>query len=261
MKWWIFALIPAIFVAWACGPGPSMDGMSSVKAALHPGLPFAAPDKNYAYIGDRIRNVEALRNIPWQQVNLPSFPELKIKLFWLTPGDPDKTDQCRMNDCGSDMDLHFLNPNGRGHGMTLPDGSRPGYYSIWDCNMFNRYPLWTLPSDNKDYNPDMLRDDGDGGGPEIIMLPRLRSFSDGRCYRIGVHYYSDHGYGPSFAMLKLYSYGRLVWENSPLEMKDSDLWEAVKVCEDPTTGDFRVESIHDANGRPVIYHNIHDDLY
>lgn len=67
-------------------------------------------------------------------------------------------------------------------------------------------------------NPVMMREDGDGWGPESIWLrqPALGA------YRIGVHYFGDAGFGASEARIRVFLDGELLatLEQGGLERSD-----------------------------------------
>lgn len=76
-----------------------------------------------------------------------------------------------------------------------------------------------------DDNPDLDRDNEDGAGPEIL---NLRLPENGITYRVGVHYWFDHGFGPSTATVRIYVYSSLVFEASAL-LVNLDMWEVATV--------------------------------
>ena len=91
--------------------------------------------------------------------------------------------------------------------------------SPYDCFWFNAYPDWA------DYgaagDPGLDRDDTDGAGPENINLDGPE---DGAVYPIGVHNWDDHGYGNSFATVRVYVYNVLVYEAANVELQSKDMW-------------------------------------
>ncbi len=179
---------------------------------------------------------------------------LRIELTWDTPADQDQTDRCPVTkDCGSDMDLHLLHPNAGDNDQC----GRLGYFTnIWDCYWNNPDPLWS--EQDRDANPSLVRDDVDGAGPEIIQVLEPEVFSNGKCYRVGVHYFDDHGFGESLAYLKVYVDGTLVWKNSQgVAMKKLDLWNALDICWATDHSQVQVkEIVPDSGSGPVIVHNV-----
>jgi hypothetical protein len=76
-----------------------------------------------------------------------------------------------------------------------------------------------------DDDPGLDRDDTDGAGPENLNF----NIPENTIYRVGVHYWADHEYGPSFATLRVYIYSELVWEQKVLSMNKHDMWDAVRI--------------------------------
>jgi hypothetical protein len=134
---------------------------------------------------------------------------------WRTPGDPDETD-VGFN-AGSDVDLHVLHPNGCWNDTT------------WDCFFNNTNADWGIRGSD-DGDAALEIDDTDGAGPEIISVSRPESLS----YRVGVHYYDDHGYGVSFASIRIYVFGILAAEFLDQELVGTDYWWEVATIEWPS---------------------------
>ena len=44
-------------------------------------------------------------------------------------------------------------------------------------------------------------------------------------YKVGVHSWNDHGYGNSFATVRVYLYSQLVFQAPDVGLVDSDMWE------------------------------------
>ncbi|MCA9521509.1 MAG: choice-of-anchor D domain-containing protein [Myxococcales bacterium] len=123
---------------------------------------------------------------------------LHIELTWVTPGDKDETDECPQayltgKFCGSDLDLHLLHPK-----------AKDWFDGLYDCYFRNPKPKWGNATYTGD-DPRLDRDDIDGGGPENINL----DFPETTAYKVGVHYWSHHGYGPATAKVKIFFYGQL----------------------------------------------------
>jgi len=173
---------------------------------------------------------------------------LHIELLWRTPNDPDEGDTGP--EAGSDLDLHFLHPWAAGPDLD-GDGTADGWFDIpFDCFWFNAHPNWGSydPAINDD--PGLDRDDTDGGGPENINI----DIPEGVVYRVGVHYWNDHGYGASYATIRVYVYALLVLELPNVLLYDSNMWEACTV-EWPSG---KVKVITDSDGLLKItpgYHN------
>jgi hypothetical protein len=153
---------------------------------------------------------------------------IHCELTWDTPGDENQFDEGP--DLGSDMDLHFVHPDAGGPDLD-GDGKPDGWFDIpGDCFWFNQQPDWESPNPNTHDDPHMDRDDTDGAGPENLNLDAPVS---GRTYRLGVHYWDDHGYGPSYARVKCYLWGGLVLDIDQkflgVEMVTCDMWEVATI--------------------------------
>ncbi len=132
---------------------------------------------------------------------------IHIELLWHTPEDMDESDTGP--EAGSDLDLHFLHPWAAGPDLDA-DGAPDGWFdNLFDCFWFNAHPNWGSydPAINDD--PGLDRDDTDGAGPENVNLDIPE---ENVTYRVGVHYWNDHSYGPSYATVRVYIYAYLVFE-------------------------------------------------
>lgn len=156
-------------------------------------------------------------------------PCIAVHLTWQTPADPDETDNF-----GSDLDLHFLNPNGEW--WELP----------WDCFWQNKSLNWGDPNTHLD-DPELIIDEDNGVGPEIIRLPNPEA---GAIYKIGVDYYSAKGFGPSNALVKIYINGQMAFEETSQPLNEKDFWEAAAIDWDAgvvtSLSDFDDDGILDA---------------
>jgi hypothetical protein len=150
-----------------------------------------------------------------------------VELTWHTPSDPDESDECQ--GCGADLDLHVVHPLAGGpdaDGDGKPDGfcDEKGY----DCYWANAHPHnWVPEGDPALDNPSLDRDDTNGAGPENFRYPRPEQ---GKCYKVGVHYWDDHGFGASYATIRVYINGEKKYERSNVRMVMSDMWEVGEVC-------------------------------
>ena len=167
----------------------------------------------------------------WDEQGVPSCTEdtykvvtslcggLHIELLWHTPGDLDETDEGP--EAGTDLDLHFLHPMATGPDID-GDGAPDGWFDQpFDCFWFNAHPEWGSFDPAYADNPGLDRDDTDGAGPENMNL----TFFEDVSYRIGVHYWNDHGFGPSHATVRVYLYGNTLFEVDDVELVEGDLWE------------------------------------
>lgn len=168
---------------------------------------------------------------------------LHMELLWHNPEDLDETDTGP--EAGADLDLHFLHPYAAGPDLDA-DGAPDGWFDIpWDCFWFNAHPNWGSFAPEIDDDPGLDRDDTDGGGPENINL----DIPEDLLYRVGVHYWNDHGYGAAYATIRIYLYGQLVFEVTDVMLVEHDMWEVatiewpsgqVTMVTDPDTGGYKV---------------------
>ncbi|MBQ9395097.1 MAG: choice-of-anchor D domain-containing protein [Proteobacteria bacterium] len=139
---------------------------------------------------------------------------IHVQLVWHTPKDKKIGDED-----GTDLDLHF---------MTLPDGKwgDTGTAELnngTDVYFNNREPVWTVPNQLPEY-PSLDIDDKDGEGPENINLDQP---SPCRWYAIGVHYYQDNAFGPSYATVRSYIDGKLRFEKANISLKQTGVFKQV----------------------------------
>jgi hypothetical protein len=154
---------------------------------------------------------------------------IHCELTWKTPGDSNQFDEGQ--DVGADMDLHFAHPFASGPDID-GDGKPDGWFDIpYDCFWFNSHPDWESMNPNANDDPRMDRDDTDGAGPENLNLDVPK---DGRIYRIGVHYWDDHGFGASYPRLKCYIWSQLVFdrelETLGQKLNKCDMWEVATIA-------------------------------
>jgi len=173
-------------------------------------------------VGDEAGNASC---IPWQQ-SVMVIPDeaIHIELLWSTPGDPNESDQGP--EAGADVDLHVAHPLAD-TGLDLDGDGEPDpwFDQPYDCFWFNGHPNWADSSMTVDDDPGLDRDDTDGAGPELLNLNQPEDVT----YGIGVHYWSDHGYGNSFVTLRIYIHAELVLEIAGVELTELDLWEAATI--------------------------------
>lgn len=134
--------------------------------------------------------------------------DIHIQLVWDTPNDPEQQDNL-----GSDVDLHLLRAGGIWN-------AKP-----WDCHWQNLEPDWGLREDKSD-DPSLDIDDINGWGPENINLNNPQG--DMR-YHVGVHYFSDQGYGASYSTVRVYLGGILVEELRRKRMTDQQFWHVLDI--------------------------------
>lgn len=132
--------------------------------------------------------------------------DIVVQVAWDTPGDPDQQDEGF--GAGADVDIHFLRAGGAWN-------CHPG-----DCFYANATPDWGELGDPAD-DPSLDIDDTDGLDPEQISLSRPE---EGGVYDVGVHYFNDHGFGPSTVTVRVFIRGDLHWESPPTRMAATDNW-------------------------------------
>ena len=180
-------------------------------------------------------------------VNVAPRGALHIELLWETPGDRTHGDDTW--ETGSDVDLHIVHPLAEGidiDGDATPDGY---FDEVFDCFWNNPQPIWGNGAMASEDDPRLDRDDTDGDGPENINLDAPQ---DGLAYKVGVHYWEDHGYGESLATLRVYISGTLRYEKAGVKMARGDLWDAVRV--DWPSG--QITEVQADSGEPVIHPGI-----
>jgi hypothetical protein len=135
--------------------------------------------------------------------------DIHVQLVWDTPSDPDQE-----NDFGTDLDLHYLHPNGRWD------------VSPWDIFWRNPTADWGRQGDPSD-DPSLDIDDTAGLGPENIN----HSDPENLQYRTGVYYYNDNGFGASYATLRVYIRGQLEVELANKYMAGTGtFWDAATIA-------------------------------
>ena len=150
-------------------------------------------------------------------------PGIHCELTWDTPGDPDQFDEGP--GMGADMDLHFTHPFATGPDLDSDGMPDPWFDLTWDCFWYNPNPGWFSVNPDMSDKPNLIRSDTDGAGPESIQL---KEPVDGYEYKLGVHYWDDHGFGPSYPMIKCWIFGQLVFHKDLKElgvgMNECDMW-------------------------------------
>lgn len=237
----------------------TVTGPEGNHQALVPSASFATPtyqvdvEGEYRFCLDacdssRCSGDETCRTTVCRIVHVVAPCAIHVELTWDTPGDPDPYDTG--TDKGTDLNLHFTHPFASGEDLD-GDGKPDGWFDVpYDCFWFNQKPDWetTNPSANDD--PRLDRDDDDGAGPENLNLCRP---VNGRVYRVGVHGWDDHGYGPSYPWVRIYLYDQLVFERNlkPLDvlLQTCDLWEVARITWGPTP---KVEGVQNPDGSQKI---------
>ncbi|MFO0744618.1 MAG: hypothetical protein U1F43_02955 [Myxococcota bacterium] len=150
---------------------------------------------------------------------------IHVELLWHTPNDPNETNVGPV--AGADLDLHFAHPQASSQDVDGDGQPDPWFDNQFDCFWFNPNPNWAGFDDAVDDDPALDRDDTDGAGPENLNLAEPEV---GACYRVGVHYWSDHAFGPSIATVRIYILGELAYESPATTLARHDLWRVGRVC-------------------------------
>ena len=149
---------------------------------------------------------------------------IHVELIWDTPNDPDQTDEGP--EAGADLDLHFAHWFATGPDID-GDGTPDGWFDQpFDCFWFNDHPQWGSFDPMVDDDPGLDRDDTDGAGPENL---NLNIPEDGGSYRVGVHYWNDHGFGVSLATVRVYIYSVFAHQVEDVPLVNHDLWEVLSI--------------------------------
>jgi hypothetical protein len=156
---------------------------------------------------------------------LPYDNAIHIELLWDTPSDPDQTDTGPA--AGADLDLHFAHPLAAGLDLDCDGVGDPWFSNPWDTFWFTPNPAWGDPTSADD--PSLDLDDTSGEGPENLNADTLEGTeAEPVTYAVGVHYWNDHGYGASYAKVRIYLLGKLFAEFKQ-ELKPADMWYVGKL--------------------------------
>ena len=158
--------------------------------------------------------------------NLVVIPDeaIHVELLWNTPSDADQTDEGP--EAGADLDLHFTHPFASGADVDQ-DGVADGWFDQpFDCFWFNPTPEWASFDPAIDDNPSLDRDDTDGAGPENL---NLNTPENDKSYKVGVHYWNDHDFGPSYATIRVYIYADPVYTLEDVKLVHRDMWEVCTI--------------------------------
>lgn len=147
--------------------------------------------------------------------------EVAVFVLSFAPEVPKQTD---FPPFGPDVDLHFLHPNARGEDYDK-DGMPDRYYDVpWDCFWYNKTPNWDSPYPTEwwDDDPRLIFDSEDGLTPEVLIMGL--QCPPNNVYRVGAHFFDDHGFGPALVSFRAYISGSLVAETQQ-RLLPLDLWD------------------------------------
>lgn len=151
-------------------------------------------------------------------------PGLRVEVMWATPNDPDPFDEGVGR--GADLDLHLLHPFAVGADLD-GDGAGDGFFDLpYDAFFANPEPAWDAGLGTP-HAAWLVEDDIDGTGPEVIVVEQVPGDAS---YRVGVHAWDDHGFGASWAVVRVLVDGAAVWTSEATALLRDDLWEVARVA-------------------------------
>lgn len=187
-------------------------------------------------------SVESFIYAEYQVTVLPTAA-LHVELTWHTPLDSDETDEGP--EAGADLDLHLVHPAACGLDIDS-DGVDDGWFDEpFDCFWFNPQPDWGSPDPAVDDDPSLALEDADGAGPEVLVMHAPEA---GLAYKVGVNYWDSHGFGSSFATVRVFAQSVLVYEMTGVELAHQELWQVATI--DPSSGE--VWPFFDDAGGPLV---------
>ena len=152
---------------------------------------------------------------------------LHVDLLWHTPADKDETDSGP--GAGAALDLHFANQLASTLDIDCDGVPDPWFDNPNDVNWFNSTPEWGKPGFADD-NATLDLDDTDGAGPENLNLKAPEgSVAQPVAYSLGVNYWTDHGYGPSFATVAIWVSGAKAAAFADQKLDPCDMWYVGKI--------------------------------
>ena len=143
---------------------------------------------------------------------------IHVQLVWNTPGDKTPGDSD-----GTDVDLHVMSFPGKWGDVgdsTKKNGT--------DVFFENPKPIWTAGENGTvlpiSEEPTLDIDDKDGEGPENINLDKPNPC---RWYAIGVHYFDERAFGPSWATVRVYVNGKMIFEKPKIQLPTDKFFKHV----------------------------------
>ncbi len=157
-------------------------------------------------------------------IKVSTATPLVVELTWQTPGDTNTTD--KGPGASADLDLHLLRHDLPWIGTDYDGDGQPDGWFDFDADLYwvDTNPDWGAPGPEGD--PLLTKEDGEGKGPERIEHFKPEAGS----YTIGVHYWSDFGYGPSIVRVRVLHYGEVVGDFKDVVLSHGDLWEVATVA-------------------------------
>lgn len=135
--------------------------------------------------------------------------DIHVQLVWDTPGDEDQTD-----DVGTNLDLHYAQKGAAWHDP------------LFDVHSENMNPDWGAEGPSDD--PSLDIDDTDGAGPENVNHAPGQAGAE--YYTVGVHYVAENGLGDSYATVRIFIDGTLVYENRDKFLDfEGQIWTVARI--------------------------------
>jgi hypothetical protein len=156
--------------------------------------------------------------------NIPSCEPARVTII-ATP-DEDIHYQLVWDTDGTDVDAHFLHPNGRWNA------------SPWDVYYLNPEPNWGARARSDD-DPSLDIDDVNGYGPENINLNNPENVS----YRVGAYYFSDQGRGASNVTVRIWLQSVLQFEYRGKYMTNRQFWDVAAINWGPAPGVSQIDIV------------------
>jgi hypothetical protein len=200
------ALSASTFIPSASFPNPSLEANVAGKYVFHLNV-WDEYGRKSCYPADATVYV-----VPDEAIH--------VELLWTSPNDPNPYDEGPF--AGTDLDLHLTHPNASQFDLDGDGLKDPWFDPNWDCFWFYSTQNWGSAAAHDD-DPSLDRDDVDTAGPENINLDVPE---DGKSYSFGVNYWDDHGFGMSYATVRVYIFSKLVFEVTNVAMVDHDMWWA-----------------------------------
>ena len=209
---------------------PTGSNQSFVPGATFPNPSFTAEASGSYKICLRVWDEFDAESCQPACVTVVVMPEdgIQVELLWTTPGDPNETDTGPA--AGSDLNLHFAHPDASGEDLDCDGEGDPWFSNPFDAFWFNHQPKWGSTDPAVDDDPQLELDDTDGAGPELTTLGAPQGSVEAPfAYDVGVHYWNDHDYGPSYAKVNIYIMGVLTVQIANVQLHDQDMWHVGRI--------------------------------
>ena len=161
------------------------------------------------------------------EVSVVPEDAIHVELTWHTAADANEQDTGP--DAGSDLDLHLGHAYAKQADVDGDGAPDPWFSNPFDAFWFNPGPNWGGWASSAD-DPRLDLDDTDGAGPENMNLGAPEGTTQQPvAYDVGVHYWHDHGFGPSTATVRIWIDGVLVAMLGPQPMQPLDMWHVARI--------------------------------